>query len=488
MTTGRAIQTEVNRGLAWFGLAATWVSLLDVVANILILKFWITPEEYGIAALAITLYPVLDLAADMGLTAALIQRDDHNEAKISTVFWLNVAMSLVLFALLGLVVGPLLAHIQGHPVIASLLAAYGLKLVWANVYQMPKAMMRRELRFKELAAVRGIANFLEFLGKVGFAAGGAGIWCFVLGPFCREFGWGIGIQICHPWRPRLILRLREASSWAWFGLKSSSSQILFFLYTNVDYQVVGYFFGAEANGFYRLAYDIVLEPCRILANIVVQVAFPAYSRLKSYRKELIDQFVALTRLNLIVILGFLLIVVVASHELIASFWGAQWLPAASATRILAVVGVLRALSFMMPPLLDGMGYPGRSLAYNTLASIVLPLAFVASATLLGDSMGYLSVAVAWAGGYPIAFVVLLVMSLDVLELGGLAYLRRVSGVLLCALAAGAAAVGAHRALAGLSAGLRLGATTAVILVVFFGTLARWQGVTPRAIARALRGD
>lgn len=488
MADDENIRTDVNRGVAWFALTASWVSLLDVVANVLILALWISPAQYGIAALAITLFPVLDLAADLGLSAAVIQRDDHTEAKISTVFWLNVVMSLALFVAIAFGVGPALAAFHGEPVVGLLLTAYGVKLIWQNVYQIPKALMRRELRFKEVAAVRAAANVLEFGGKVGFAAGGAGIRCFVLGPLCREVGWGLGIQLCHRWRPRLVFRPREAASWAWFGIKTSASQMLFHIYTNVDYQIVGHYFGAEANGFYRLAYDIVLEPCRILANIVSQVAFPAYARLKHLHEQLIDQFVSLTRLNLVVVLGFLGLVVIAGADVIEAFWGARWLPAVDALRILAVVGVFRALSFMVPPLLEGIGYPGRSLAYNAVASVVLPVAFLLSAQFLGDDLGYLSVALAWAVGYPIAFVVLVILALGVLDLSALHYLRRIAGIPACALLAAAICAGVHRLAQPLPAGARLAASTLVMVGVFFVALARWEGISPRAVARALRGE
>ncbi len=488
MTEPGNIRKGVNQGLAWIGLAQSFVSFLDFLANVIILALWISPAEYGIAALAITLFPVLDLAVDMGLSAAVIQRDDHTEDKISTVFWLNVAMSLVLWALLAFAIGPGLGAAHGHPIIGLLLTAYGAKLVWQNVYQIPKSLMRRELRFKEIAATRAVANVLEFGAKVGSAAAGAGIWCFLIGPMAREIGWGVGIQICHPWRPRFVFKLREARDWAVFGIKASMSQMLFHLYTNVDYQVVGFYFGPTANGYYRLAYDIVLEPCRILAHIVNQVAFPAYARLKHHRKQLVDQFVSLTRLNLVILLGFLIIVLVSLEDIIGTFWGPEWLPAAEVGRILVIVGALRALSFLVPPLLEGIGYPGRSLAYNAVASIVLPAMFVLGAELFGDRLGYVSVAWAWAVGYPIAFAVLAYMAFGLLELRAVDYLRRVMGIPVCALAAGAAAYGARLAVDPLAPGARLAVVAVVTAGVFLGCLAAFQGLSPNTVARALRGD
>lgn len=480
------IRADVNRGLAWIGLAAGWVSALDILANVIILALWVSPREYGVAALAITLYPVLDLAADLGLASAVIQRDDHTDDKIATVFWLNLAMSVALFAALGLAGAPALAALHGEPMVASLLTAYGVKLVWQNTYQIPKALMRRQLRFKEVAGVRAIANVLEFAAKVGFAAAGAGIWCFVAGPLAREVGWAVGIQWCEPWRPRLALRLRAAAGWTWFGVRASASQILFHIYTNLDYQVVGYWFGPIATGYYRLAYDVVLEPCRILAHIVNQVAFPAYARLRRDRPALVAQFLSLTRLNLVVVLGFLAAVVVAADDLIGALWGARWLPAVPGVRVLAIVGALRAISFVIPPLLEGMGYPGRSLLYNAIASVVLPAAFAAGAAWFGDDLGYLSVAWAWVAGYPVAFAVLAAMALAALDLSAAVYARKIAGVFACAAAAMGAAAAARWLAGPLPPAARLAATVVALLVAYAGALAAWQGITPKSVAAALR--
>ena len=102
-----------------------------------------------------------------------------------------------------MLVAPLVATVYGHAIIGWMLIVYGTKLLLQNVYFIPVAMMKRELRFKELSVIRIIANLAEFVGKIGFAAAGFGIWCFVLGPLCRVLVTGIGAQIRHPWRPQV---------------------------------------------------------------------------------------------------------------------------------------------------------------------------------------------------------------------------------------------------------------------------------------------
>lgn len=482
------IARQVNRGLAWVGLASSMVGLLDIIAYGVIWAFWLSNEEIGVAAVAISLFPALDLLADVGLSSAVIQRDDHSEDKISTVFWLNLTLSGILFALLALVFGPALARLQNAPIVASLLAVYGVKLVWQNVYFIPHAMMRRELRFKEISIIRVLANLAEFAAKIGVAAAGYGIWCFVMGPLARVLITGVGTQICNPWRPRLVLRLRLALDWAAFGFKASASQILYHLYTNVDYQVVAYFIGKEAAGLYTIAYMVVLEPCKVVGNVITNIAFPAFSRLKDRPKELIAQFITFTRMNLVVMLLFLGVVFVAADDLLLAFWGADRLPAAPLMRILCAVGVLRALSLVPPPLLDGLGRPGLTLTYMMVAAIVLPSGFVVSATLFGQEHGAVAVAVAWAVGYPIAFAVLAVLALRQLHLSATAYLRRIAGIPLCAAAAGSLAAAVHWIAAGLPALASLAASSATMIASFLLLLAYTQGISPRSVAMAVKGQ
>ncbi|MBA3453703.1 MAG: lipopolysaccharide biosynthesis protein [Deltaproteobacteria bacterium] len=479
--------SHVNRGLAWIGIASSLVGVLDLLAILVILNTWISAEEYGIATMCIWIFPILDQATDLGLSAAVIQRDDLTESKISTVFWINLSTAAVLFGVLAVFAPIVATHVYGHKIIGWMLLVYGTKLLFQNVYFIPIALMKRELRFKELSVIRIIANLAEFIGKVGFAWAGFGIWCFVLGPMCRVLVTAIGAQIRHPWRPKVILRIREAREYVTFGLKSSGSQILFYFYTNIDYPIVGYYFGPVALGIYRLAYEVVLEPVRMISNVIVDIAFPAFARLRHDSNRLIAQFVSFTRLNLITVMTYSAIVLVAAPDVLALIFP-KYTAAADAVRILCVVAVLRAVSFVVPPLLDGVGRPDRTFKYTVVAAIAMPAAYVISANLLGDRLGFLSVAIGWAVGYPIAFAVLIFMALHTLGWSPLSYLRAVGGVAGCMVAGGLVGWGVHFVLDGQPVWLRLLLTTVVIVGTTALLLAYTQGLSIRSARRAMRGD
>ncbi|MEZ4404688.1 MAG: oligosaccharide flippase family protein [Kofleriaceae bacterium] len=433
--------TAVRRGLAWTGLASAVVGGLDVIATLVLLRWWLTPAEYGIAALVTPLYPMLDLVADAGFTAAVIQHDDDDPATVSTAFWAACACSAaVAVALLG--VGPLLAWLHGTPIVAGLVAGYGVKLILQNGYMVPGAVLRRRLAFGTLARIRSAGAAAEFVGKLGAAAAGWGVWCFVVGQLAKTVVLAVAtVRAARFWPSRQWDRLALRRLWA-FGGRASASQVLFHLYTNADYQIVGLWFGPTATGLYRAAYELVLEPAKLLSYVVVEVAFPVFAKLRGQAAAARAQLFAFTRHNLAVLVPVMTALVLAPGSWLELCFGAEWRAAAPAVQLLGVVGVLRALAFLLPPLLDGLGRADLTLRYMVVAAVAVPGSQVVAAATVGGALGWQAVALAWAIGYPIAFAVLMALALELTATSIADYLRAVAPVL---------AVGACGAVAGLAA-------------------------------------
>lgn len=453
----------MRRGLAWSGVASATLGVLDVVATLLLLRQFLSPAEYGVAALATTLFPMLDLLADAGIGAAIVQRPRLDHAALTSAWWAALAISAAIAAGLA-VVGPGLASLHGQPVVGGLLAAYGARLVVQNAATIPIALLRRELRFRALAIIKIVAAIAEFAGKIIAAAAGLGVWCFVIAAFAKVVAQIVTAQLAQPFWPRGRPRRAEAAPFLRFGGRISASQVLFHAYSNLDYQIVAYVFGAAATGLYRAAYELVLEPAKILSYVVVDVAFPVYCRLRGDRAALRAQLIAFTRQNLLVLLPVLSVMAVVPGELLELVFGAAWRPAGDAVRLLCIVGGLRALSFLLPPLLDGVGRADLTLRYTICAAILVPAAQLAAALGLGDALGWRAVALAWVIAYPIAFAVLVGLVLAEIDLSPRTYLRGVRDALIAGSAGLASGALIAAALPAWPAAARVAVVAAAVVV------------------------
>jgi PST family polysaccharide transporter len=479
------VRQQVGRSLAWVGGASFGIAVLDVAVSILLTVFWLSAADLGVAAIAMWLFPIVSAFAEAGLGAAIVQRRDASDDILSSLYWVSFALSVFIVAVMLLSAGV----VAGHPTAAAMFRVYGIKVLLDTSYLVPQALMRRELRFRELSLIRVAANVANVAGKLGFAAAGFGPWCFVYGLLGHMLVTAVGTQMAHPWRPRFTFRWRESAEMIRFGWKTALRELLFHFYTNADYRVVFYFFGASATGVFRFAYERVLDPVRTVALVVTDVAFPTFSRLAHARDAVVEQFVRFTRTNLLAIGPLMALIAIAGDDLVRLVWpGQQWLGAIPIMRVLCFVGMLRAFSFVLPPLFDGLGRPGVPLLYTILASVILPGCYIFFAWGLGARMGSMSVAIAWSVGYPIVFAVLLGLALRALHLGAWTYLRAIAGVPLCIAGASIVAVAARHFSAGLAHGPRLLLVAVALFGPLAGLLARFEGITPRSILRSVRGQ
>jgi len=484
------LQARVDRSAAWVAMASVVLGVLDVLSTLICLRLWVSTADFGAATLAIALFPILDRVGGMGLGAAVVREADPSAEGLSSIFWLGLAVSAAVFATLVATRSWIGAWFP-DPVVGSLLAAYGGRLIMQQLSMVPEALMKRELRYRELSVIRTIAGLVETTTKLGLAALGAhgfpalAIWCFALGPIANTAVTTLGVQLCQPWRPRLACQRAIAARAARFTAAISGGELLYFAYTSADYLVIGACFGSAAVGAYRLAYELVLDVVRLLSMVTAEVAFPAFVRLAADRRAVAAHLVRFTRQNLIVLAAFLVFVAIEADDLLALLYPPLPPGAATAARVLCIVGALRTLGFILPAMLAGLGEARRVLAYHLVATIVLPAAFVV-ASRAAPAEGFVAVAWAWAAGYPIAFGVLLAMALPRATVPVGAYLRALGGVTACA--AGALAAGlVVRGVAGGVPAVRALAVALVVVLSYLGLLARLERITPAAIVRSLRG-
>jgi O-antigen/teichoic acid export membrane protein len=425
---------------------------------------------------------VIDRLGGFAFTGAVVRETEADHAGLSSIFWLSfgcaLAVTLVLAGVRSIYV----------TTVSSLLVAYGLRLLAQSVALVPDALMKRSLRYRELSIIKVVSNFADVGTKMALAASGVHVWCFVLGPVVGTIVYAIGVQLRMPWRPRRAMRRDVARRALRFAGAVQGAELLYHAYTNADYIVVGAWFGPAAVGAYRLAYELVLDVVRLLSNITTEVAFPTFVALARDAAAVGAQLIRFTRQNLIVLAPFLVFVVVEADDLLELLYPPLPHEAATAARILAVTGALRTLGFIVPPMLAGIGEARRVLFYNAIASAAVPLAFVLS-VLIAPGEGFVSVAVAWAVGYPVAFTALLAMALPRARLTAGAYARAVVGIVGCAAAALAVGVGARIGVEAIVPGeavLRVAGVAVAMLASYGGLLAVVERVTPASVVRGLR--
>jgi O-antigen/teichoic acid export membrane protein len=335
-----------------------------------------------------------------------------------------------------------------------------------------------------------VASAFVHTGLVLFLAlEGMGYWALAAGALLARVLEVAALVWCAGWRPRLRLPGMRARGLLAFGLHVSFASLLWFVYSNSDYAIVGRLAGPVALGYYAIAFQLISLPVQKLTANVNQVAYPVFCRLQHDRPRLRDWYLRLT-----VLLGFfgtpaLAGMLLVAEDAFAVVLGEKWVHAVLPFQLLAGAGILMVFSYSLPPLLNALGRPDINTKYTLVCTVVFPVCFVAAGLLYG----LIGICLAWLVIYPPMVAVLLWWTKPVTGVGPLDLVWAQLPVLGAVVFMAAAVLLARWALADSGqAGVRLAVSIAVGAVAYAGWMLAAGRRTVlkdlRALLRELKGQ
>ena len=454
---------------------------LSGIAVAVILARLLTPHDYGVAAMVLVFASLVIIFSDLALGAALVQRERLTELERSTVFWTSAAVGLC-FTLAGIALSGPVASFYGEPEVKPLFAALSLSFLVTALGTTQVALMNREMDFRSLE-LRMMAGTMAG-GVVGVvaAARGYGAWAIIAQQLTVAVVSTCLLWALSPWRPRFVFSVTSLRELGGFSANVFGTRLLFYLNRNVDNLLIGRFLGPAALGAYAVAYNIMLAPLGRIAQPIVEVLFPAFSRMQQERARVASLWLRVNRVvGTITIPGMLGLILVAP-EFVEVVLGPRWEPAVPVIQILAWVGLLQSLQRLNSSVLQAFDRTRTLLWYSIVVLVASLAAFV-----VGLQWGIVGVAAAYAIASTFVEPYYAWLTMRVLGISVREYVGNLAGVAVAALAM-AACVLAVRTLVvpdDLPAALRLLILVAVGIAAFV-PLWGWRAPDVLADLRALR--
>jgi PST family polysaccharide transporter len=376
------------RGMRWAALSQL-LAQVAMYGSFIVLARILTPAEYGTVALATMAVGFVAILNELGMAAALIQRQDLKPGHLHAAFVSNMAVGLTLAAGMFLA-APAIAAFFKNAEVAPLLQclALGFPIVALNV--VPRALMEKALRFKALGAVEAGAAIANGGLAIGLALSGFGVWSLVYGTLTGYFVQLIAVWAVSGFKPGTRFSGTEFKELFSFGASVLGTRLFSYFNGNVDTMIVGRVLGAAPLGVYSLAYKLVTMPMLKVSHVVLRVAYPAFARMQHDDEALRRNYMRLTSTLALLIFPLLAGMAVLAPELITTVFGPKWLPAAQVTQILCLVGAFKAMVCSIGTIFLCKGRPDIELKLNIYGAIKLPIFLI-----VGSHWGVTGVATAY---------------------------------------------------------------------------------------------
>ena len=215
----------------------------------MVLARLLVPSDFGLVAMVTAITGFVAIFRDCGLPAATIQRAEITRAQISTLFWINCGLGLVLM-LVVLALSPVIAWFYHEPRLLWITGALSIAFAITGVAVQHQALLRRQMRFKTLAMIDVLS--MAFGVSIGMAMAwvGFGYWSLVGVTFGSTLLNSALVWLKCDWRPDTFRRRVGARSMLAFGGHLMGFDVLNYFTRNFDNVLIGRALGSIALGVY----------------------------------------------------------------------------------------------------------------------------------------------------------------------------------------------------------------------------------------------
>lgn len=397
MNTERTLKQKAVKGLAWSALNNGATQLLSAVFGI-VLSRRLSQDDYGLINMIIIFSMVATALQDSGFVIALTNKRDATHRDYNSVFWFNISASVLLYTLLFFS-APFIARFYGEPLLTPLARVYFLGFLVSSLGIVPRAILFRQLKQKELAIMSLVSLLVSGAVGISMVYSGMAYWSlaaqsvtFIAG--CVVISWWLS-----GWRPSFRISMKPVREMFGFSSRMLVTYVFNQVNNNVFSLVLGRCYGKYETGIYSQANKWNTMGANTITGMVQGVAQPTFVQVGDEREALCRAFSKMLRFVCFVSFPAMFGLALVAPEFIVITVTAKWLSSARLMQILCVGGAFLPIATLYYNMLISRG---RSNLYmwNVIVQGLSIIASILTVYALGGGIeqmvyAYVSIVVLW---------------------------------------------------------------------------------------------
>lgn len=331
---GESIKKQLTIGVFFTAIAKYSNMIISLVVTAILSRI-LSPEEFGVVAIATVIIAFFGMFTEIGIAPAIIQNKDLEDNDYSNIFSFTIWSGLLLSLLFIACASPI-ANYYKSPILQPICYYLSINLFFSSCQIVPNGLLYKDKNFKFIA-------FRSF--TVQLIGGGLAIAAAFL-------GFGIYSLLINPILSSLLLfivsYLKKPVKFKWWfnpnSLKKifafSAYQFLFNLINyfsrNLDKLIIGKYLNMNALGYYEKSYRLMMLPLQNITQVISPVMHPIFSDLQNDYKKLSDSYLKVVKLLAYISFPLSALLFFTSKELVLLIFGMQWTKSVLSFQILSL--------------------------------------------------------------------------------------------------------------------------------------------------------
>lgn len=341
----------------WNALERFSVMGIQLICTFVLARF-LTPQMFGLMGMIVVFTLIGNTITESGFSQALIREKEIGKHTLSTVFWTNILLSLIVYVILWLC-APLIAQFFREPILTEVCRVTFLVIPLNALNLIHFTLCTRQLEFRKMCIISLVASIISCTIAIYWAWRTHSVWALVVQNVAAYALRTLGFWLTSHFRPTLTFTYDELKRLFAFSRNLLVTGLIGNVFNNIYTLLIGRFYGAMQAGFFVQADRIRLVTSANSTQVIQSVSYPILSKLNNEDSHRLKD--AYRRIILITLLfvGFMMtILMCVSEDLMQLLMGGpEWRVAGRYLMALGVVGILYPLHAVNQNILlvKGMG-------------------------------------------------------------------------------------------------------------------------------------
>ena len=347
---------------------------IQMVAFIVISRL-LGPNEVGIAALAMSVVALPGAIRELGFAVPTTRRAQITESMVTSLFWLGLAVSLGIGALVA-AISPIVGFVYADDRVAKACIVLAIEIAVSGLVIQHSALLRRSFRNGKLVLVQLLSESGALVLGVVLALQGAGYLAIVGRVLAFQVVRVAVIWFFVDWRPGRPSFSENARAAAREGGTVGAFEFANYFSRNADDLLIGWRWGTEQLGLYRRSYDLLMIPLRLVSVPVAQIALPLLGQSTGNDRNYQDNWRRLLDLLVVLTVPIAVILFLYPADVLGVLLGEDWTEAAPILRWMAPLALLQPIVASVGWVMLSQGRARAHLRVGVANSCITVCAFV----------------------------------------------------------------------------------------------------------------
>ena len=364
-----SLKQKVFSGVFWNFLETFFLKGVVFFAMIFIARY-IGPEEFGLVGMIAVFIAIGNSLVDSGLSSSLIRTKGAEDSDFSTVFYMNMLMSILVYVLLY-VCAPSIALFFKQEVLKNVIRVYCLTFVVSAFSAVQLAILNKELKFKRLTLLSIPSTVIGVFIGLWMSSNNYGVWSIVAMYMSTNVLLSLMLWMTSNWKPSFSFSMEKLRFHYAFGYKLMLSGLLNQLFDNSFNILIGRFYPVEMLGFYDRAKKFNDYPSMAITSVIGKVTYPVLSRLQDNRAKLSFIYKKMLRVTFFIIAPLMIGAAAVAWPLFDLFLGKEWVVAVPFFQILSISAILYPIHAFNITILKVFGRSDLFLKLEIIKKVIL---------------------------------------------------------------------------------------------------------------------